>query len=522
MVTYVLKPVVNKVGTKRRRRRSIIAFEMIRLVRKSAEPLHQQLYRQIRDELVSGSFNNNSSRLPSSRSLAADLGISRLTVNLAFEKLHAEGYLKTRVGSGTFVADSLPETFLSPHRPKTQLLIERPPRLSNRVRNIPDKRAGKQFDFGIAGPPGVSFVPALAALDEFPIEIWERLRGQVLANKGAHLLQYASSRGDPDLRKAIAAYLCDYRGARCHPDQIIITAGTQQAMMISAMALVNRGEVAWIEDPGFYQARRAFGFAGATVVPRPVDREGIVIARPSKQPSPKIIYVTPSHQFPLGMTMSLARRTALIDLARERDAYIFEDDHNSEFRFTGPPLPCLQGLDNSGRVIYAGTMSKILYPSLRLGYILAPEQLVEPMIKIRAVTDQHSPAIDQATLARFLAEGYFLSHIKRMRKLYSDRRDFFIEQFNNRLSDYFILEVPEAGLHFVAWLRRKTDLPFITRVCAEIGIRPSPLSSCFMKAELDPALTFGFAAWSRAQIREGLIKFATALKANRRVAASAR
>jgi GntR family transcriptional regulator/MocR family aminotransferase len=446
------------------------------------------------------------------RALAVDLGISRLTVNLAFSKLHDEGYLESRVGSGTFVARSLPETFLSTHPPQAAPLVERSPRLSSRVRNIPDQRAGKEFDYGIAGRPGVSFVPALAALDEFPMDAWERLRTQVLAIKGAHLLQYASSRGDPDLRKAIAAYLCDYRGARCHADQIVVTAGTQQAMMISAMALVNRGEVAWIEDPGFYQARRAFGFAGATVVPRPVDREGIAIARPSKQAAPKIIYVTPSHQFPLGMTMSLARRTALIDFARDRDAYIFEDDHNSEFRFTGPPLPCLQGLDNSGRVIYAGTMSKILYPSLRLGYILAPEQLVEPMIKIRAVTDQHSPAIDQATLARFLTEGYFLSHIKRMRKLYSDRRDFFIEQFNQLLSDYFILEVPEAGLHFVAWLRRRTDLPFITRVCAEIGIRPSPLSSCFMKAELDPALTFGFAAWSRAQIREGLVKFASALK----------
>jgi GntR family transcriptional regulator/MocR family aminotransferase len=499
---------------RKRRRRSIIAFEMVRLDRNSSEPLHQQLYRQIRDELVSGSFNNNSSRLPSSRALATDLGISRLTVNLAFSKLHSEGYLRARMGSGTFVADSLPESFLSPHRPETELLIERPPRLSDRVKDLPDKRVGKEFDFGIAGAPGVSFVPALAALDEFPIAIWERLRAQVLAKKGAHLLQYASSRGDPDLRKALAAYLCDFRGARCHPNQIIVTAGTQQAMMISAMALLNPGEIAWIEDPGFYQARRAFGFTGATVVPRPVDREGIVIARPSKQPSPKIIYVTPSHQFPLGMTMSLARRTALIDFARARDAYIFEDDHNSEFRFTGPPLPCLQGLDNSGRVIYAGTMSKILYPSLRLGYILAPEPLVEPMIKIRAVMDQHSSTIDQATLARFLSEGFFLSHIKRMRKLYSDRREFFIEQFNNLLGDWFILEIPEAGLHFVAWLRRKTDLPWITRVCAEIGIRPTPLSSCFMKAELNPALTFGFAAWSRAQIRENLTKLALALKAN--------
>jgi GntR family transcriptional regulator/MocR family aminotransferase len=488
-----------------------MAFEMIRLDRTVAEPLHLQLYRQIRDELISGSFSDTSSRLPSSRALAADLGISRLTVNLAFSKLHAEGYLRSRIGSGTFVADSLPETFLSPRKPETELLVERPPRLSDRVRNIPDKRVGKQFDFGIAGAPGVSFVPALAALDEFPIAVWERLRAQVLAKKGAHLLQYASSRGDADLRKAIAAYLCDFRGAHCHADQIIVTAGTQQAMMISAMALVNPGEVAWIEDPGFYQARRAFGFAGAKVVPRPVDREGIVIARPSKQASPKIIYVTPSHQFPLGMTMSLARRTALIDFAHGRDAYIFEDDHNSEFRFTGPPLPCLQGLDNSGRVIYAGTMSKILYPSLRLGYLLAPELLVDPMIKIRAVMDQHSSAIDQATLARFLAEGFFLSHIKRMRKLYSERREFFIEQFNTLLSAHFILQIPEAGLHFVAWLRRKTDLPMITRVCAEIGIRPTPLSSCFIKAELNPALTFGFAAWTRRQIREGLGKLASAL-----------
>ena len=471
----IVKRVTNRNSCqKKRRRHSIMAFEMVRLNHAATEPLHQQLYRQIRDELISGTFNNDSSRLPSSRTLASDLGISRFTVNLAFSRLHAEGYLQSKTGSGIFVAAPLPETFLSARTAKAAPHVERRARLSDRVRNIPDQRVGKQFDFGIAGPPGVTFVPAVAALDEFPIEIWERLRAQVLAKKGAHLLQYASSRGDPDLRKALANYLCDHRGARCHPDQIIITAGTQQAMMISAMALVNQGEVAWIEDPGFYQARRTFGFAGATVVPRPVDREGITIARPSKQRSPKIIYFTPSHQFPLGMTMSLARRTALIDFARSCDAYIFEDDHNSEFRYTGPPLPCLQGLDNVGRVIYSGTMSKILYPSLRLGYILAPEQLVEPMIKIRAVMDQHSPAIDQATLARFLTEGFFLSHIKRMRKLYSDRRQFFIEQFNNLLGKYFVLEIPEAGLHFVAWVRQREHMPLIAHVCTEIGIRPSP------------------------------------------------
>src|SRR5215217_1148714 len=263
----------------KRRRHSIVAFEMVRLDRAAVEPLHHQLYRQIRNELASGSFNNNSSRLPSSRALADDFGVSRFTVNLALSRLQAEGYLQSKIGSGTFISEALPETFLSARTTKTAPTTERPARLSDRVKDIPDQRAGKQFDFGIAGPPGVSFVPAVAALDEFPIKAWERLRAQVLAQKGAHLLQYASSRGDPELRKALATYLCDCRGARCDPDQIIITAGTQQAMMISAMALVNRGEVAWIEDPGFYQARRAFGFAGAKVVPRPVDKEGITIAR---------------------------------------------------------------------------------------------------------------------------------------------------------------------------------------------------------------------------------------------------
>lgn len=435
-----------------------------------------------------------------------------MTVKLAFEKLLSEGYLQAKTGSGTFVADKLPDTFLSPDKPTTEVRHERAARLSDRAKNLPDYRTGKQFDLGIAGAPGVSFVPALAAIDEFPIETWERLRAQVLAKKGAHLLQYASSRGDADLRKAIAAYLCDFRGARCHHDQIIITAGTQQAMTIAAMALVNPGDRAWIEDPGFYQARRAFVFAGAKVIPRPIDREGLVVGKVPRELLPKIIYVTPSHQFPLGMTMSLARRRELIDFAHKHDAYIFEDDHNSEFRFTGPPLPCLQGMDDAGRVIYAGTMSKILFPSLRIGFLLAPEQLVDSIIKIRAVIDQHSSPIDQATLARFLSEGHFLSHIRRMRKLYADRREFFIAQFDHSLGKYFRLQIPEAGLHFVAELRRKGDLELVTKACQEIGIRPSPLSSCFINAEAKAALTFGFAAWSKAQIREGLAKLAAALK----------
>jgi GntR family transcriptional regulator / MocR family aminotransferase len=502
-----------KLRLNKRRRRSIIAFEMIRLDRKSTEPLHQQLYRQIRDELRTGSFSNGALRLPSSRVLAADLGIARLTVKLAFSKLHAEGYLRSQPRSGMFVAQPLPETFLNAVKPTVFPASERPLRISDRVKAIPDKRVGKQFDLGISeAAAGVSLIPGHPAVDEFPIAVWERLRAQVLAKKGAHLLRYASNRGDADLRKVIATYLCDFRGAHCHADQIIIVAGMQQAMLISAMALLNPGEAAWIEDPGFHQARRAFAFAGATVVPRPIDSEGIVIAHGRPQPRPRLIYTTPSHQFPLGVTMSLQRRTALIDFARDNDAFVFEDDYDSEFRFYGPPLPCLQGLDSSGRVIYAGTMSKILFPSLRLGYLVVPEQLADSMAKVRAAIDQHSPAIDQAILARFITEGFFLSHIKRMRKIYAERREFFIKEFNELLSDRFILQIPEAGLNFIAWLRCETDLARVTRVRAEIAVKPSPLSFYCIQAKLKPAFVFGFAAWTQAQIRESLVKLASALK----------
>jgi GntR family transcriptional regulator / MocR family aminotransferase len=498
---------------KKRRRRSIIGFEMIRLDRTTAEPLHKQLYRQIRDELRSGSFTDGVSRLPSSQTLAVDLGISRSTVKRAFSKLYAEGYLRSKARSGTFVAHPLPETFLTADQPKATRLFEHRSRISGRVRAIPDQRVRKQFDLGaLEAGPGVSLVPGLPAVDEFPIVIWERLRSQVLAQRGAHLLRHASSRGDLDLRKAVATYLCDFRGARCHPDQILIVGGMQQAMLISAMALLDPGEPVWIEDPGFHQARRVFILAGAKVVPKPLDQEGIVIARSPKEKQPKMIHVTPSHQYPLGMTMSFERRTALLDFARAHNAFIFEDDFYAEFRFTGPPLPCLQGMDNFSRVVYAGTMSKILYPSLRLGYVVAPEQLIDPLVKIRSTMDQHSPAIDQATLARFITEGFFLSHLKQMRKLYAERREFFIKEFNRLLSDRFLLQIPEAGLNFVAWLRSETDFARVVRVSAEIGIKPSPLSFYCIEAKLKPAFVFGFAAWTPTQIREGLLRLASALR----------
>ncbi|HJW37857.1 MAG TPA: PLP-dependent aminotransferase family protein, partial [Candidatus Udaeobacter sp.] len=468
---------------KQRRRRLIMSFEMVRLDRASSEPLYQQLYRQIREELESGSFDSGASRVPSSRVLAATLGISRPTVNQAFSKLLEEGYLQARKRSGIFVADHLPATFLKAARLATTAHTEHSTRVARRVTRMTDSRSGRQLDVGVAGPPSVTFVAGLPAVDEFPIAVWERLREQVLAKKGAHLLRYASSRGEIELRKAIAAYLCDFRGANCHPDQIVVVGGMQQAMLACALALINEGEVAWIEDPGFHQARNVLAFVGAKIIPRPIDREGLVIGKCSRQNSPRLIFVAPSHQFPLGVTMSLKRRKALIEFAESHDGYILEDDYNSEFRFDGPPLPCLQGLDHAGRVIYAGTMSKILYPSLRLGFLIAPPQLVDTLVKVRAVMDQHSPAIDQATLARFITEGFFLSHVKRMREVYAQRRVFFIEQFQKWLGDYFDLEVTPAGLHFIAWLRRREDLPLFMHAREQTGVWPRPLSFFCIKAQ---------------------------------------
>ena len=307
----------------KRRRRSIIAFEMIRLDRTATEPLYEQLYRQIQDELKSGKFSDGSSRLPSSRALATDLRVSRSTVTLAFSKLHAEGYLRSKPASGTFVSNLLPETFLAAGHLTTCQPIQRPIRISDRVRAIPDGRVRNQFDLGATGAgPGVSLVASIPAVDEFPMAVWERLRAQVLAKKGAHLLRYASNRGDADLRKAIAAYLCDFRAARCHPDQIVIVGGMQQAMLTSAMAVLDPGEPAWIEDPCYQQTRRVLTLAGARIVPKPLDDQGIVLARSPKEPLPRIIYVTPSHQFPLGVTMSLQRRTALLDFARSNQAFV--------------------------------------------------------------------------------------------------------------------------------------------------------------------------------------------------------
>jgi GntR family transcriptional regulator/MocR family aminotransferase len=477
---------------------------MINLDRASPEPLHEQLYRQIRNELESGAFSNGLWRLPSSRSLATDLNVSRFTVKLALEQLRTEGYLRTLTGSGTFVADLLPRHYLQVQRARGKEAPHGPGRIAERVKNLTDQRSGAQLDVGVAGPPGNLLVAGIPAVDEFPLGTWEKLRSKVLARKGAHLLRYSASHGDPDLRKAIAAYVCDFRGVRCTHEQVVIVSGMQQAMMVAACALVNPGESIWIEDPGYRQARNVFGFSGARIVPRPLDAEGMTLEKKPTKTSPRLIFVTPTAQFPLGMTMTPERRSQLIRFAQKQHSYLMEDDYLSEFWFSRPPLPSLQGMDDSGHVIYAGTMSKILYPSLRLGYLIVPEEVIDAVIKTRSVIDLHSSPIDQATLARFISEGFFLRHVKRVRNLYLERRQFFIEEFNRLLSDRFRLQVPEAGLHLVAWWHGKKDWSAVLQAIQGTRAKPNPLHIFAIKAQLEPGLVFGFAAWTPAQIRQAL------------------
>jgi GntR family transcriptional regulator/MocR family aminotransferase len=275
-------------------------------------------------------------------------------------------------------------------------------------------------------------------------------------------------------------------------------------MMVAACALVNPGESIWIEDPGYRQARNVFGFSGAKMIPRPLDGEGMTLEKGSAKTPPKLIFVTPTAQFPLGMTMTPERRNQLIRYAQKHQAYLMEDDYLSEFWFSRPPLPALQGMDDSGHVIYAGTMSKILYPSLRLGYLIVPEAVIDAVIKTRSVIDLHSSPIDQATLARFISEGFFLRHVKRVRNLYLERRQFFIEEFNRLLADRFRLQVPEAGLHLVAWWQGKKEWPAVLHAIQGMRAKPAPLSLFTIKAQLQPGFVLGFAAWPRAQIREAL------------------
>jgi len=473
-------------------------------------PLYQQLYTHLRAAILSGELKHGL-KLPSTRALADELNISRNTVLNAYRQLLAEGYLEGHTGSGTFVADVLPEHLLTPpdskHANTLALSESLPPRVPTRTRSQPTTLtpAGAPFKSGLPRP----FRSEVPALDVFPYDLWSRLITRQARRLPRTAFSYQDPAGYRPLREAIAAHVTVSRQVHCTPDQIVMVSGAQGALDLAARVLLNTGDSVWMEDPGYPGARGALLGAGAQIVPVPVDQEGLMIdAAPARAPQARLAYLTPSHQFPLGVTMSLTRRLALLDWAQRTGAYLIEDDYDSEYRFAGRPLAALQGLDEAERVIYIGTFSKVLFPALRLGYLILPMPLVEEFLRVRRYMDTHLPILEQAVLTDFMVEGHFTRHLRRMRTLYAERRAALLAAARNLPLDIY---APEAGIHCVGWLPVNMDDQALVRQGAAHGLELTPISIFCMEPLARKGLLLGYGGYSVAEIRAGVRRLAAAL-----------
>jgi GntR family transcriptional regulator/MocR family aminotransferase len=462
---------------------------------RSGVPAYKLLYEQLRTSILSGQLAAGS-RLPPTRALAAETGLSRNTVLAAFEQLQSEGYVTGRQGSGTYVARVLPEQLLglaagasvssSPSVRTSAKLSARGERLAQ-ARRLPLPSVLGQK------PRGTSFLIGLPALDAFPFEVWAKLYSARFSRSAPELMRYDDASGYRPLREAIASYISIARGIHCTADQVIVTAGSQQALEFCARILLDPGDAAWLEDPGYLGARAALVSASARIIPVPVDRYGLdVTAGINREPNARLAVVTPSHQFPLGYTMSLERRLSLIDWASSHDAWIVEDDYDAEFRYVSKPHAALMAIDSHQRVIYVGTFSKVLFPSLRLGYIIAPPDLVDGFLAAHLSTDIHTQVIDQATVADFIDQGHFARHLRRMRVLHHERQRMLIEKAE-RINDELQLAPSDGGLHLVGWLASNRDDRAIAKIALRQGVHVWPLSPHYIRAESRPALLLGYA-----------------------------
>ena len=484
----------------------MVPFIALQLDRRSRVPLQRQLYDEIRTAILSGRLAPGA-RVPATRVLASDTGTSRNTVSGAFDQLLSEGYLEGKVGSGTYVARMLPEDLLrvtrqpGPSRPVIARAC-----LSRRGRmlgGIPASLRSREIATEQA------FRTGLPAFDEFPRALWARLGARLLRHAPSAVLTYGDPAGYRPLRRAIAEYLRAARGVNCSAEQVIVTAGSQQALDLAARLLLDPGDAAWVEDPGYLGARGALRAAGVRSIPVPVDSGGLSVVEGEKRaPKARLACVTPSHQYPLGMTMPLSRRTSLLAWARRHRAWIVEDDYDSEFRYSGRPLQALQGLDPIGCVIYTGTFSKVLFPSLRLGYMVVPESLVDTFVSARALVDRHPPGLEQAIVAEFLAEGHFARHVRRMRTLYAERQEALVLALGREFGGAIEASPAEAGMNLTAWLRGNASDLELSNKAAQVGVVVTPVSAYALEVKPRSGLLLGYAAFSTRQIREGVRKLA--------------
>ena len=465
----------------------------------SNTPLYRQLYDRLREAILLGGLAPGS-KLPSTRACAEALGIARNTALNAYEQLLAEGYLMGRLGSGTFVSLSLPEEFLNAPAPRVRRTPEPPPPVSRRgagLAAIPSPLSREQESIR-------AFRHGLPAVDEFPFDSWGRLTARIWRDRPAGLMSYGDPAGYRPLREAIAAYLGVSRGVKCGADRVIVVSGSQQALDLTARVLLDPGDGAWIEDPGYLGARGAFLAAGVKLFPAPIDGDGATLPPDEPMGRIRLAYVSPAHQYPLGGTMGMGRRLALLDWAKRANAWIAEDDYDSEFRYAGRPLAALQSIDAQGRVIYIGTFSKVLFPSIRLGYIDVPDSLVDLFVQAKTFASGHSPSVEQAVLAEFMSSGHFDRHVRRMRHLYADRQEVFLRASHRELTGRVEVRPSEAGMHLIAWLGPGVDDRAVSRRARERGIVITPLSSLAITPQKRGALVLGYTAIEPRAIRDGI------------------
>lgn len=521
-----------------------------------ARPLYRQVYDGLREAILAGRLRPGE-RLPSTRTLAAELGVARNTVVLAYEQLRTEGYVVGARGGGTRVREALPDALLhvrpgprraaGPARARaaapgkgeagasaTGGARPAPPagdagsarqgggaRLSARGAMLAAAGAGLA-QAGRTEP--VPFRLGVPALDVFPRRLWARLTARDWRRGGPYLGD-ADAGGERALREAIAWYVTHSRGARCTADQVFVVSGTQQGLDIAARVLLDPGDAVWVEDPGYPYAHTVLAVAGARLVPVTVDDEGLDVAAGERAaPTARLAYVTPSHQFPLGAVMSVSRRLMLLAWARRAEAWVVEDDYDSEFRYAGRPLPCLQGLDaerqdaaGPARVLYIGTFSKTLAPALRLGYLIVPDALVDAFRAARAVLDRHAPTLAQGVLADFIAGGHYARHVRRMRTLYAERQAALLAAAEAELEGLLTLTPDPAGLHVVGRLAPGLDAEAAAAAAEAEGVRVYPVSRYALSPDAQDrsGLILGYAGFDVRAIRVGVRKLRRALESLR-------
>jgi GntR family transcriptional regulator / MocR family aminotransferase len=459
------------------------------------EPLFRQVYRGMRQAILSGALRAGE-RLPSTRDLAEQLGISRTVVLLAYEQLLAEGFVNGRGGSGTYASEGLARNAASAARKQARV------RLSRFGNAVTDSMGTVDTPLPRPVAPRYNFIYGRSDLDTFPFALWRRLLLRQARKGSTRQFDYGSALGNTDLRAAICAHLRRSRAVVCDPSEVIVVNGSQQALDLVMRVLVDPGDPVAIEDPHYDGICEALRAAGARLRPVPVDREGL---NPARLPEDaRMVFVTPSHQYPTGAILPLERRMALLKWARRRNAVIVEDDYDGEFQYDGRPLESLQGLDREGRIVYIGTFSQTVFPALRIGYLIAPASLVPAFTAAKWLSDLHSATLEQQTLAEFISGGMYERHLRRLRRRNTARRAALLEAVKRYLGDRVELTGEGAGAQVVLWPRKRVAEEAVVAAAAKKGVGIYGIAHCFLRKGSRPGFLLGYARLTEREIREGI------------------